>query len=158
MRFWVQCNSSVTFWLLYQNNVTCTRAQSLILTLGSPFVEARQAGLVGAVVAVCLLLLALAKLGYAALETLSDELETLSEMSSTSTDKFLDWKYCVTLGNFSLNFSSSLFLFLFSRPLRNHFMLNFATTRQIFRDRNITWPGIICSMMDLRYILGWYII
>ena len=56
---------------------------------GSPFVEARQGGLVGAVVAVCLLLLALAKLGSAALETLSDELETLSEVSSTSTDEFL---------------------------------------------------------------------
>ena len=49
---------------------------------GSPFVEAKQAGLVGAVVAVCLLLLALAKLGSAALET-------FSEISSTFTDKFL---------------------------------------------------------------------
>ena len=86
---------------------------------GSPFVEARQAGFVGAVVAVCLLLLALAKLGSAALETLTDELETLSEISSTSKDEFLDWKYCVTLGHSSLNFSSSLFLFLFSLPLRN---------------------------------------
>ena len=55
----------------------------------SPFVEAKLAGLVGGVVAVCLLLLALAKLGSAALETLSDELETLSEISSTSTDEFL---------------------------------------------------------------------
>ena len=109
---------------------------------GSPFVEAKQAGLVGAVVAVCMLLLALAKLGSAALETLSDELETLSEMFSTSTHKFLDWKYCVTLSNLSLNFSSSLFLFLFSLPLRNRFILNFATphatTRHIFRNRNVT--------------------
>ena len=72
---------------------------------GSPFVEARQAGLVGAVVDVCLLLLALAKLGSAALETLSDELETLSEISSTSTDKFLS-------GNIVLHCVTSSFLFL----------------------------------------------
>lgn len=76
----------------------------------SSFLEARQAGLVGAEVAVCLLLLAIAKLGPAALETLSD-------MSSFSTDKFFDWKNFVSLGNFSLNFSSSLFFFLFSLPL-----------------------------------------
>ena len=44
----------------------------------------------------------------------------LAQKSSTSTDDFLDWKYCVTLGHFSLNFfPSSLFLFLFSLPLRN---------------------------------------
>ena len=122
--------------------VSVSQIWAAVVHDGSPFVEARQAGLVGAVVAVCLLLLALAKLGSAALETLSDVLETSSEMSSTSTDKFLDWKYCVALGHFSLNFSSSLFLFLFSLPLRNRFMLNFATTnattRQIVRDRNVT--------------------
>ena len=66
-----------------------SRIWAAVVPDGSPFVEAKQAGLVGGVVAVCLLLLALAKLGSAALETLSDELETLSEISSTSTDEFL---------------------------------------------------------------------
>ena len=56
---------------------------------GSSFLEARQAGLVGAE--------AIAKLGAAALET-------LSEMSSSSTDAFFDWKNCVSLVNFSLKF------------------------------------------------------
>ena len=107
---------------------------------GSPFVEARQAGLVGAVVAVCLLLLALAKLGSSALiiRWTWNIIRNVFHFHG----QILDWKYCVTLGNFSLNFSSFLFLFLFSLPLRICFMLNFATTRQIVCDRNVTWPGI----------------
>src|SRR4029434_7794828 len=85
--------------------VSVSQIRAAVVYDDSPFVEARQAGLVGALVAVCLLLLALAKLGSAALETLSDELETLSEISSTSTDKFLS-------GNIVLHCVTSSFLFL----------------------------------------------
>ena len=85
----VSCASSV--------QVSVSQIRAAVVHDGSLFVEAKQAGLVGAVVAVCMLLLALAKLGSAALKTLSDELETLSEISSTSTDEFLDWRYCVTV-------------------------------------------------------------
>lgn len=135
-----------------------SRIWAAVVPDGSSFVEAKQAGLVGGVVAVCLLLLALAKLGSAALETLSDVLETSSEMSSTSTDKFLDWKYCVALGHFSLNFSSSLFLFLFSLPLRNRFMLNSATAptphdKLSVTEHHVTWNNLFHDGFKIHFRL-----